>query len=82
MNLFSRLSEILDGDQAGDHLSTRHLAWRTDRLVKAMEKRLHCARQSALTLIAAERSIARELSHRSRQTDPVLVEPEEHVYPP
>jgi hypothetical protein len=59
MNLFSRISEILDGDQARDHISTRHLAWHADRLVKTMEKRLHDACQSAFALIAAKRTPSR-----------------------
>ncbi len=74
MNLFSRMSEILDGEEALKPVPTYWQAWRADRLVKTMERQLSCARRSAFTLIAAERSLARELSHRSRQTNPVLLE--------
>jgi hypothetical protein len=61
MNLFSRLSELLDTEDRWFPLTQGISRSRVDNLVAIMEKYQERVRQSAVTLIAAERAVGREL---------------------
>jgi hypothetical protein len=76
MNLFSRLSEILDGNAEGNLTPPAYSSHQANRLVRAMEKELCCVSRSAIPLIAAERAVAREiaLQIQNEERDEVLLE--------
>jgi hypothetical protein len=83
MNLFSRLSEILDDGDKPIRCSTQSSHRQIDRLVCEMDANLAQTKQAAVALIAAERVVACELSRQlNRQCpDGVLLERlrEEHI---
>ena len=76
MNLFTRLSQILDDDEWPNGIPPIVSRWRADKLVASMEKQNARVRQSAITLIAAERAIAREMGafQKSNRSDSVVLE--------
>lgn len=61
MNLFSRLDELLDGNDEEMGFSLYGNRCQADRLVLRMETNLARAQQLAVRLIAAELALAREL---------------------
>ncbi len=76
MNLFTRLSEILDGDEPAERRLPFHSRSKAEQLVRSLEKHEARVRQSAVTVITAERAVARELdrARRCKQPDRVLLE--------
>jgi phage shock protein A len=72
MNLFSRISEILNDRGEPISMSTPCAYGRVDHLLRAMEKNLGQVRRFAVGVIAAERAAARELSrqlHRKERSE-------------
>ena len=75
MNLFSRISEILNDRYEPIAMSTPCFCWRADGLVRTMEKNLGRVRRFAVGVIAAERAAARALSrqlHRREQSESLV----------
>lgn len=69
MNLFSRLDELLDGNDELTHLGSRGKRNEATRLVRSMEMKFEIAKGCAAKLIAAERSVYYELN-RQLQREP------------
>ena len=83
MNLFSRISEVLDDGDEPVFASTSCCSDRVDHLVRVMKANLDRSRRYAVHVITAERAVARELNRQihSRKQSEILVNrlQEEHT---